>query len=171
MKKIGVILLLLLTSCATRINYPPAPQEQVNIVQNFEIESGKGRVHFFVGKYNGTGVQLNEAVDVFVNEEKVVTLGNKSEFAVIDLSPGDYSFKCQGISTGSDMATPVPTEIEIKSGDLIFLAANFYDKTSNIAYLFGAVGAIAGKNYIYSFVKDNNYKQLINQYKLIPLNK
>jgi len=170
MKKFAIILLLiLLPSCATIINHPPAPQEQIDKAQNFEVEKGKARVHFFLGKYNGEKPQLNEAMEIYVNEKKVVTLGNKDEFAAIDLLPGSYAFKCKGLSPGSGMATPVPLEMRVESGELVFLAATFFDKTPGVAYLFGAVGALAGKNFIYTFVKDDNFRQVIGKYKLISL--
>ena len=170
MKKIAVVvLLLILSSCATKIDHPSAPHDYVSKIQNFEIEPDKGRIHFFIGKFNGDKAQLNEAFEVFINEEKIVTLGNKSEFATIDLSPGVYSLKCQAISAGSGIATSVPIDIEVKQQDLVFLAANFYLKTSNNAYLFGAVGAIAGNNYIYTFARDNTYRKAMPEYKLISL--
>jgi hypothetical protein len=169
MKILVIILLLLLSSCATKINHPPAPQEQIDKAQNFEIKKGTAKVYFFLGKaHMGSteGGQLNEAMDLFINEKKFVTLGNQDEYAVVDLSPGSYSFKCKAISTGSGIATPVPLEMRIENGELIFLAANFFAKTPGAAFLLGPLGAMAN-DYSYAFVRDDNLKQTIGKYKLI----
>jgi len=92
--------------------------------------------------------QLNEVMEIYVNEKKVVTLGNKDEFAAIDLLPSSYAFKCKGLSPGSGMATPVPIEMRVESVELVFLAGTFFDKTPGAAYLFGVVSALAGKNFV-----------------------
>lgn len=93
---VTVILLFMLTACATKINHPSAPQEQINNAKSFNVHPEKVRVHFFMGKYNGDGFQLNEAMEIYVNEIKVVSLGNKNEYAFIDLSPGNYSYGVVG---------------------------------------------------------------------------
>jgi hypothetical protein len=168
-----LVLMFLFSACANRINHPPASQDQLTKAQNFNVDVGTSRTYFFLGKYDGTGTQLNQAMDVYVNEKKIVTLGNKNEFAISDLKPGKYSFKCKDTGSDSNLADYIPLEAEIKSGESLFLACTFFNKSSGTSNLFGAVGAavqIATQmKLVWTFVEDKSFKQNISNYILIDL--
>jgi hypothetical protein len=164
-----LVLMFLLSTCAVRIDHPPASQDQIAKAQDFNVDEGASRTYFFLGKYDGTGTQLNQAMDVYVNEKKIVTLGNKNEFAVSDLKPGKYSFRCKDTGSDSSLADYIPLEADIKSGESLFLACTFFNKSPRTSYLFGAIGAVAQMKLVWTFVEDKSFKQNISNYTLIDL--
>ncbi|MDP3029158.1 MAG: SHOCT domain-containing protein [Deltaproteobacteria bacterium] len=162
-----------LTACATRINHPPAPLQQQSTVERFQLDENESRVHFFLGEFfmkNARGIQLNETADFYVNNVKIGMIGNNKEYIAVDLHPGLYSFKWMPTSTGSGYCEPEPLQLSIASGELIFMKANMRDVTSNLAYMFGPVGALAGVRLITYFEQDTNLKNNIHEYKLTLLN-
>lgn len=161
-----------LTACATRINHPPAPLQQQSTVKQFQLDGDESRFHFFLGNsiLYGRSHKMNEAANLFVNNIKIGTIGNNKEYLAVDLHPGTYTFKWMPISTGSGYCRPDPLQLSIAKGELVFMKANMRDVTSNLAYLFGPVGALAGVRLITYFEQDTNLKNNIHEYKLILLN-
>lgn len=176
-----ILLLTILFSvpgCATRLDQQLVPLEQLAMVEQFKIEEDAGRIHFFLGKFfmnQSRGFDINEAGEVYINNTKAGTIGNSKEYIVIDLFPGNYSFKWVPISSGSENCFHQELTITVKKDDLIFLKANMAQTDSNQALsLFGAIGGVieASKMKIISYLeRDNSIKYNIKAYKLVSLNK
>lgn len=162
-------MIFLLFGCATRIDHASAPQELIDVAQNFQIEEGKGRVYFFMGRLNGDGAQINEATEIYVNDNRIVTLGNKDEYAFIDLTPGTYALKSVFISSGAGLGDYPPVNFEIKTGDIKFLAITPFNQIPPATYALGAIGVLGGGNMVTILIEDETYKNKISQYKLISL--
>jgi hypothetical protein len=85
---------LLLIGCATRMEQPAANLMDQKLIMDSEVEKGLARVHFYLGTMEvyGKKTPMNEAFEVFINNQSVGVVGNKHEFIVADLYPGRYSF-------------------------------------------------------------------------------
>jgi hypothetical protein len=166
-----------LTACATRINHPTAPLQQQSTVEQFQLDENESRVHFFLGELllkNASGIKMNEAAELYVNNVKIGMIGNDKEYIVIDLNPGLYNFKWMPIGAGSGYCEPEPLQLSISNRELIFLKANMRDASTTApgAMLFGAIGALAGTTVktITYFEPNTSLRNNIKDYKLILLN-
>ena len=159
-----------LTACVTRINHHPAPLQQQSTVERFQLDENESRVHFFLGEFflYGRATEINQVADVYVNNVKIGTIGNRKEYLAVDLHPGTYDFKW--MSTDADRSQPEPLQLSIEKGELIFVKANMRDVSPVAAKMFGAVGALVGSKFISFFEQDTNLKNNIHEYKLILLN-
>ena len=161
-----------LTACATRINHPTVPLQQQSTVEQFQLNENESRVHFFLGDLflkNASGIKINEAAELYVNNVKIGMIGNDKEYIVIDLNPGHYNFKWMPIGAGSGYCEPELLQLSISNSELIFLKANMRDATSPGAMLFGAIGALAGTTLKTYFEPDTSLRNNIKEYKLILL--
>lgn len=166
-----------LTACATRISHPPAPLQQQSIVEQFQLNGNESRVHFFLGDLfmkNDSGIKMNEAAKIYVNNVKIGSIGNNQEYIAIDLHPALYNFKWMPIGTGSGYCESESLQLFISNNELMFLKANMRDASTTApgAMLFGAIGALAGTNVkiITYFEPDTGLKDKIKEFKLISLN-
>ena len=176
-KVICFLICFFLTACATRISHPPAPLQQQSIVEQFKLNGNESRVHFFLGDLfmkNASGIKMNEAAELYVNNVKIGLIGNDKEYIAIDFNPGLYNFKWMPIGAGSGSCEPEPLQLSISNNELIFMKANMRDASTTApgAMLFGAIGALAGTNVkiITYFEPDSGWKDKIKEFKLILLN-
>jgi hypothetical protein len=146
-------------------------------VEQFQLDENESRVHFFLGELflkNASGLKMNEAAELYVNNVKIGMIGNDKEYIVIDLNPGLYNFKWMPIGAGSGSCEPEPLQLSISNNELIFLKANMRDASTTApgAMLFGAIGALAGTTVklITYFEPDTILRNNIKEYKLILLN-
>jgi hypothetical protein len=146
MKKFITLLLVFLsiTGCAVRIEHPEIPLAEKEALHSSSLPANKGRVVFYLGKM--FGVKMNRAADIYINEIKLGTIGNREEMVVVDLPPDNYFFKWNVPQEDMDYSHTQPAilKIPVQGGQTTYLEANFIDKTSAAAYLFGAfAGAFA----------------------------
>lgn len=83
----------------------------------------------------------------FVNGIKIGA-GNYDMFVAADLEPGRYSFTWQMENTNSYFSS-VPSEVELRSGDHVYLLARFVDSSHPAAQYFGLIGGLAGTKFHY----------------------
>ncbi len=143
-----VVAIFLLIGCATRMEHPSASLADQKMIMDSVVEKGLARVHFYLGTMEiyGKKTPMNQAFEVFINNQSVGIVGNKDEYIVADLYPGKYSFMWRAIGRNSEI--PILLELYITEQDLIFLEANLvHGATLTEATLFGPiVGAASAAN-------------------------
>ena len=167
-----VVVVLLLIGCVTKMEHPSASLPDQQDVRNFVVEKGLARVHFYLGtaEIYGRKTPMNQAFEIFINNQSAGIVGNKDEFIVADLYPGEYSFLWKIL--GSNTETPHLLELNITAQDLIFLEANLvHGATLTGAILFGPiVGAVSAANAKISIGFSRTYsagQKAIKQKKLV----
>ena len=118
--------ILLLLGCATKIENPSANLADQQMVLNSVVEEGLARIHFYLGKTEMYGKEIlaDKAIEIFINNQSVGIVGNKNEFIVVELYPGEYSFTWKSINTTDrGYEKPSPLILKINERDLIFLEA------------------------------------------------
>jgi hypothetical protein len=170
-EKFFIILLILLlnsTGCAVRMKHPEISLADRDIITSNSLPENKGRVVFYLGKM--LGVKMDRAADIYINEIKVGTIGNREELVVVDLPPNNYFFKWNVPQEDIDYSHTQPAilKLYVQNGQTVYLVANFIDKTSAAAYLFGAFAGVFAK-FATVFDQDTltNGQQAIASHKIV----
>ena len=170
------IFISLTLGCIATMKHPEISLVDRKIIQNYSVPANKGRVVFYLGVVdNFLKPKVNRIADIYINEIKVGTIGNKEEMVVVDVPPNNYRFKWnfpQG-AEGYDRALPEILKLHVQAGQTTYLAANIRTKAPPGAFLLGGLGAALFMKFYPFFNQDTsaNGQQAMVDHKIVLFEK
>lgn len=120
----AVVVMGLLTGCATPVNVSPASQSMVNQATNFTTQPGLAKV-YFVGGRMGSSMSLKADMPggaIFLIDGNKVGQIDRNDVLVVDVLPKQYTFGWQ--YPAGDSQIQFVTR-QVNAGDVVILEANW----------------------------------------------
>lgn len=169
-----ILFIVLLSGCAVKYVQLPASTLDQNAVKNYEMDSNYSRVIFYSGKMSNVQLdtaELDRAIEIFIDNNKIGSVGNKEEMIAADLPPGTYSFKCNVPKNDIDNSYTRADILTLPVGEkqLIYMKANFHNETPAYGMMFGALGALATMKFSMVLEQDtqSNGREAIASHRLV----